>query len=74
MPGPQTRVEDVVGNVSEKVDLVPVRNWKLLMAFEWGNMFKLTSGGNWSSCKTMLGKTLFVSFNTQNIYTEGLVY
>lgn len=60
---PQTRVEDVVGNVNEKVDLVPVRNWKLLMAFGWGNMFKLMSGGNWSSFKTMLGKTLFHSIH-----------
>ena len=34
-PGPWTRVEEMIGKENEKVDLVPVRNWKLLKAFGW---------------------------------------
>ena len=41
MPGPWTRVEEMTGKENEKVDLVPVRNWKLLKAFGWRNKFKL---------------------------------
>lgn len=33
VPGPQTIVGKVLGNENEKLDLVPVRNWKLLKAF-----------------------------------------
>lgn len=34
MPGSQTIVEKMVGNENEKLDLVSIRNWKLLEGFE----------------------------------------